>query len=430
MPTLDEELENAEELASLKQQQRRQRLQKAARLGENFAKKSGNEEFAGLLNEGGNLAGSGGLANTDAADKYGKKFAGYAINSAKVRAAKQAAAGQSAGKFAEKAASLGAGSEAALAGAVAGALRGEGVGGVAKSAWSTFILWFAFGFLTLDIILSPTIVSLIPAAIALLYLDFHWIMSKFGSKIFGRMNLFQQIALLFANLIVAIIPLVFIVIIYSGYWAACSDASGKAAIAAHFLPFNIGTTITAIRGDFCSAADTQVPSRSGGGGTSGGYSLLADIPQAYISSYNFGVSICDFPRVKQAQLDLVNKVFANKSSAGINFVVTSALRQPNCAAPHNYAYSCHMLGEATDFVLIPPVGDPRNPSPADAARIDALVSLGRSAGFGYIQDEYRRPSDRASGAHVHMGLSSDPNCVGRQGELQAFTNPSEYYMPY
>lgn len=99
-------------------------------------------------------------------------------------------------------------------GTVAGALRGRGVGGVAETMVSQRLLWVAFGALF-------TLIGSIPA---LLYLDFHYIMSKMGSKWFLEMFVWQKIVLAVANLLflfALIIALALISVIYCAINPTC-----------------------------------------------------------------------------------------------------------------------------------------------------------------------------------------------------------------
>jgi len=117
-------------------------------------------------------------------------------------------AGRQAGIMAKRRGMAG-GKSAALGGAVAGALQGEGVADIGKNAISWYLLWIAFGALF-------TLYGSIPA---LIYLDFHYLMSKFGSKIFGEMFFWQKIVLALANIlfIVAVLILIIIlIIVYCG----------------------------------------------------------------------------------------------------------------------------------------------------------------------------------------------------------------------
>ena len=125
-------------------------------------------------------------------------------------------AGRKAGNIAQKR-GLSGGKSAALGGALSGALQGEGVGGIAKGALSWYFLYIAFGALF-------TLIGSIPA---LLYLDFHYIMSKFGSKIFGEMFLWQKLVLLVANIVAFfVITLILAVIIVTSDPCLLADSIG------------------------------------------------------------------------------------------------------------------------------------------------------------------------------------------------------------
>jgi hypothetical protein len=127
---------------------------------------------------------------------------------------------------------------------------------------------------------------------------------------------------------------------------------------------------------------------------------LVNIPVGLYSVSNFSPTVSgDFPKVKPSLLPLINQVFSLAQAQGLTVIITSAART---SPPFNF--SCHVLGEAVDFVLIP------SAPPAD---IDALVAIGQTVGFGFVLDEYRNPSPSATGPHVHMGLTSAPNCSGR-----------------
>lgn len=156
---------------------------------------------------GSRLYGQGNLADAfgDIGDIAGAGEGGADAGPDAVRRVGSNLAGSKAGKIAQKR-GLSGGKSAALGGALSSALQGEGVGGIAKGALSWYLLYIAFGALF-------TLVGSIPA---LLYLNFHYIMSKFGSKIFGEMFLWQKLVLLFANIMaffVIMIIVVFIVII-------------------------------------------------------------------------------------------------------------------------------------------------------------------------------------------------------------------------
>jgi hypothetical protein len=99
---------------------------------------------------------------------------------------------------------------AAIGGAVAGALAGESASGIAKTAVSWWLL--RIGFVALF-----SLAGFVPG---LLYLNFHYVMSKTGSQFFGEMFFWQKIVLAIANILVFIILLISIVL---GVMILCYD---------------------------------------------------------------------------------------------------------------------------------------------------------------------------------------------------------------
>jgi|GEM_PF-6872895 hypothetical protein len=170
----------------------------------------------------------------------------------------------------------------------------------------------------------------------------------------------------------------------------------------------------------------------GTGGQSGGAGqtttipsgLLSVIPQQYVKPSAFGPAKFDYPKLNPNFANIVNQIMSQAQSQGLNVLVTSALRQPG--GPEGY--SCHYLGEAVDIDFQPAIPIGANQTPANAALIDKLLTIVRAAGPGFVQDEYRRPSRGATAGHVHLGLTSDPNCTGRQSEVAQYSG--EYTMPY
>lgn len=174
-----------------------------------------------------------------------------------------------------------------------------------------------------------------------------------------------------------------------------------------------------IPADVCDklAINTGTSNNPNGSTTS---SAFMDLPSTEWSSAHFGDGVGDYPRVKSAIYNSVQAVISNAQAQGLTVEVTSALRK---SPP--FAFSCHVLGEAVDIALSPPVSNPKNPSASDAKRIDALKSIGQNSGFGYVLDEYRYPSEQANGGHVHMQLTAGP-CGSRVSETPPVT---EYHMP-
>ncbi len=121
---------------------------------------------------------------------------------------------------------------------------------------------------------------------------------------------------------------------------------------------------------------------------------MVDIPIGLYSPSNFYPTVRgDYPQVKQAVLDKINEVYRLAQAAGLSIIITSARRE----APF-FAFSCHFLGEAVDFVIT------QQPT---QARIAKLFEIGQTAGFGYVRDEYNNPSENATGSgHIHMQLNT------------------------
>jgi hypothetical protein len=97
-----------------------------------------------------------------------------------------------------------AGAGAALGGAATAAFEGKGVVGIAQSATSWYVLWFAVGSL-----ITPW------SPLALLYLNFHYVASKWGSKglknWFSKPSLSQRVIIIGSDLVYLIaIPLLFL----------------------------------------------------------------------------------------------------------------------------------------------------------------------------------------------------------------------------
>jgi hypothetical protein len=269
-------------------------------------------------------------------------------------------AGQKGADMVQKAAGkLGGGSEAALVGAVSGALKGEGVGGVVRSALSSWVLWVAFGFIGFGVITSPTIAGILFAVVAIIYLDFHFIMNKFGSKFFGPMNRPQKVTLAAAHGVVLIIPILFIAI----YFTVTS------------------CTYTA---DFATASRLT------------GFTNMANLVDWY-SRENCNTDSIQVP------------VSTPTADADIDIVLTSAYR-PGAIVFGTNRLSAHGRGEAIDVALRNPrVGF--RPNPPDA-RIAQVVSIARSiiGGRGDVIDEYNNsqcnPAEASCAGHIHIEFNS------------------------
>ena len=180
-----EELANVERLA---QDRNKKRMSGLARAGQAAAALGG-----GIAR----LAGQKGLA-----DALGN--AGQAGNDLAKTGGALARAGARKG-------GLSSGAGAALGGGVQAAFQGEGVKGIAESATSAWVVNAVF------VILIASSFTLVGWVLPLMYLNFHFVMSKLGSKIFREMTFLQKIGLAAADLTVlfllAILILVPVVVI-------------------------------------------------------------------------------------------------------------------------------------------------------------------------------------------------------------------------
>lgn len=188
------EIKSEEKKTNLEQQRewakKMQRIQRTARVGKYGAYATGHIKLARELGEVEEAMEEGEMPGIESTDSN------LASN----------LAGRQASKIAGRR-GAGGGKAAAIGGAVAGALQGEGVTDIGKTSFSWYRLWVAF-------VALFTLVGSIPA---LLYLDFHYIMSKGGSKWFSEMFIWQKIVLALANLLflfVLIIALALISVIY------------------------------------------------------------------------------------------------------------------------------------------------------------------------------------------------------------------------
>lgn len=304
----------------------------AARLVALGAYIAGHPELGESLLEGGQLSKEGTLPKGERAGALRK--AGSNIS------------GKVAGAAAKHKYKVGGGKAAAIGGAVSSALKGEGVSGIAKGAVSWYLLYIAFGALV-------TVVGFIPG---LIYLDFHYIMSKFGSKIFGEMSLWQKISLAFANVVGFMIVFVFLVIVPV---AVC----------------NVGP----LGGDFGKIGSTVAY-------------YMGIIPVDICAKLSFNVGT-------QAGSGIVGK---------LDIVLTSAYR-PGSIVTRTGKLSAHSRGEAVDIALLNPTALQYSSDP----RVARLVQIAQSVGFtdpaGDTLDEYMNPTEGASGGHVHVEFNTQPN---------------------
>ena len=176
-------------------------IRRVAAAGSALAKASGHKELAEGLGELANASKEASEGGPEGLRKAGSNIAG-----------------KGAGVLAEGALGISGGSGAALGGAVSSALQGEGLKGVAEGAISWYFLYIAFALLVDPITFYP----------ALIYLDFHYLMSKFGSKLFGQLGLIQKLILLGANILGIIVFILGVgMILYLGCNYPVGSIGGK-----------------------------------------------------------------------------------------------------------------------------------------------------------------------------------------------------------
>ncbi len=171
------------------------------------------------------LAGQHDLADEFREGAHGFKEAGEGHNGAGRKAASNLAGGQAA-KFAQgkglarkglnktkyggKVGKMSGGRSAALGGAVSGALQGEGVKDIAKNAASWYFVYAAFA------AFYASILTLVGWILPFLYLNFHFVASKMGSKLFGEMSLPQKLQLAAIDML-AVLLIVLLLVLFIGW---------------------------------------------------------------------------------------------------------------------------------------------------------------------------------------------------------------------
>ena len=342
--------------------ERLQMLNRAARLSQAGLYAAGYEDLADVAGDVGELSGSA-LKHEEGEPGALRKGASNVV-------------GSQAGKLANKKYGIGGGKAAALGGAVSGALKGEGVGGIAKTSVSWYLLYIAFGALF-------TIVGSVPA---LLYLDFHYVMSKLGSKLFGEMFLWQKIVLLGANLLAGIVLIVAVTI---PLVAMCNvPVLSQIYEVSSYLKSG---TMSSICSSFKIGGSVSVPGGLPAGDPVTGRNIDDLVALALPAE---GVSDPRLRACMQAKVARLYELSQNQNPP-IDWVVTSALRL-------NDIGSYHSTGEAADIAL-------RNPTVglgSNDPRISRLMELARSLGFvepnGNVVDEYHQPTAKTEGAHIHL----------------------------
>ncbi|MBX4187423.1 MAG: hypothetical protein KW802_04220 [Candidatus Doudnabacteria bacterium] len=412
--------QRANELEALKQKQRLRNLNRAknlARIGSIAAMASGHSEAAEFLTEAGELAHSGGHkmnGDNGALRNSGSNVAG--------KLAARAARGKGAGNNTPNAVGgkLTGGQAAALGGAVAGALKGENASGIAKSALGWYVLWFMFGFLTLDLILSPALVPILLALAALAYLDFHYIISKIkkGKGFFVTLSVTQKAILFLAHFLIALVFMVVVGFLYTGYAAVCS-AGASADKVGYFIPYYPRPLMTMLRNKACPPPESIVAKggASGGGGATGDFNDLVSL----VGLVNVDTISTSDPRARQCMADVLVQLFADAEAQGLDITITSAYRGNGTTAEGGA--SAHGRGEAVDIALRNPTV-PWNqathslPAGFSDPRIGRLVAIGQKYFFkpaGDTLDEYHFPAKNATGGHVHVEYnipSSGSYCDG------------------
>lgn len=347
----------------------------AARLAQLGAYAAGHPEVAEVLGDIGEVAHAGTLAEEGKPGAFRK--AGSNI------------AGSTAGRIAQKKYGLGGGRAAALGGAVSGALQGEGVGGIAKTAASWYLLRAAF-------LALITLVGFIPA---LIYLDFHYIMSKLGSKLFGEMFFWQKIVLALVNMLAVVVVFLAITLLVAIPVAACNTTVGKAVSTLTWI-----TTFGNV--DICGMLKVTPPTVASRPATSA--QVLPSEPADLV----FLSDIIGYDSIKNDIDDRARQCMANKivrllqasQQRGLDWVVTSAFR-PGAVTVRpdgTRVPSAHSRGEAIDIAFRPAPTKPWSTN----QQIRDLVSLAKSVGFsppnGDTLDEYNKPTEYATAAHIHI----------------------------
>src|SRR3989344_3248581 len=190
MPTLTEdELYNIDRLAQSKNKKRLLKAGKyAMRVGQVGAYLAGQHDLADEFREGAHSFKEGGTGHHGAGRKAASSFAGgQAQKFAEGKGLGRKALNKT--KYGGKVGKMSGGKSAALGGAVSGALQGEGVKDIAKSAASWYFVYAAFA------AFYASILTLVGWVLPFLYLNFHFVASKFGSKLFGEMSIAQKVQL-------------------------------------------------------------------------------------------------------------------------------------------------------------------------------------------------------------------------------------------
>lgn len=177
--------------------------------------------------------------------------------------------------------------------------------------------------------------------------------------------------------------------------ASCNDTGG--------LGWATWFTSKVLPGDFCNQLSFQ-------GGRSGGAGATAEFPPPVTQLVNItGVPVdpqTSDPRLRPCMLGHVQALYNAAQRNNIDFVITSANR-PGAVVAGTTRLSAHGRGEAVD-IAIRPTGTLSDPE--FQRKVRTLVALSTAEGFrpprGDTLDEYNRPTEGASGGHIHIEFNS------------------------
>lgn len=120
----------------------------------------------------------------------------------------------------------------------------------------------------------------------------------------------------------------------------------------------------------------------------------------YLSTLGIPVKSDIDDRARKCMANKVKKLYEQSQGQGLNWEITSAFR-PGAVTSEGKP-SAHSRGEAVDIVLRPA---PAKPWSANQ-KIKDLVALAKSLGFeppnGDTLDEYNKPTEYATAAHIHI----------------------------
>lgn len=121
-------------------------------------------------------------------------------------------------------------------------------------------------------------------------------------------------------------------------------------------------------------------------------------------------------QLRPCMLARVDNLYRSAQAQGISFVITSAFR-PGAIVAGTGKQSAHARGEAVDIAIRPP-NPPYNlaqylADPNFQKKISTLVRLSVNEGFrppvGDTLDEYNKPTEGATGGHIHIEFNLSSN---------------------